>query len=170
MSCLDVEALYEVYALRVYRYFRCHLPRGCDAEDLVQTVFERAFARSQSFDPLRGAIEAWLFSIAHNALRDHLRRMAVRRLLPLSAAPVAAGAQPSPEDALLDAERFHALREALAGISARERQVVALRYFGGLRNVDIAKVMGLSEKNVGVILSRALRKLRDELKEEKDHA
>ena len=162
---MEIDPLYRAYSLRVYRYFRCHLPDAQDAEDLTQAVFERAQRNAAQYDPLKGAPEPWLFRIARNALRDHLRRAAIRRFLPLPEAEALADSAPSPETQVLMSEQFVALRDALEMLRPRERQVVALRYFGELRNVDIAKVLGLSEKNVGVILSRTLRKLRQILEE-----
>jgi RNA polymerase sigma-70 factor (ECF subfamily) len=53
------------------------------------------------------------------------------------------------------------LRAALAKLSARERELIALKYFAGLANAEIAAVIGVSESNAGTKLHRAMEKLRE---------
>ena len=54
---------------------------------------------------------------------------------------------------------------ALARLSARERELIALKYFAGLANAEIAAVIGVSESNAGTKLHRAMAKLREECDE-----
>ena len=54
---------------------------------------------------------------------------------------------------------------ALATLSARERELIALKYFAGLANAEIAAVIGVSESNAGTKLHRAMEKLREECDE-----
>jgi RNA polymerase sigma-70 factor (ECF subfamily) len=56
--------------------------------------------------------------------------------------------------------RRAALRAAMAGLSARERELVALKYFAGLSNGEIATVIETTETNAGTRLHRVLEKLR----------
>jgi RNA polymerase sigma factor (sigma-70 family) len=73
--------------------------------------------------------------------------------------PAAAGAF---EDAAAeDAERRATVRRALAGLDAREREIVALKFHAGLSNAEIAEVLGVSESNAGTRLHRAVAKLRE---------
>ncbi len=53
------------------------------------------------------------------------------------------------------------LRDALGALSARERELVALKYFAGLGNAEIASVLGISESNAGTRLHRVIEKLRE---------
>ena len=53
------------------------------------------------------------------------------------------------------------LNAALATLSARERELIALKYFAGLANAEIAEVIGVSESNAGTKLHRAMEKLRE---------
>jgi RNA polymerase sigma-70 factor (ECF subfamily) len=59
-----------------------------------------------------------------------------------------------------------ALRAALAELEPRERDLLALKFAGGLNNVEIAKVLGLSGSNTGTKLHRAVEKLREACREE----
>jgi RNA polymerase sigma-70 factor (ECF subfamily) len=58
------------------------------------------------------------------------------------------------------------VRRALAVLEPRERDLVALKFAGGLSNVEIAKVIGLSPSNTGTKLHRAVEKLREACREE----
>jgi RNA polymerase sigma-70 factor (ECF subfamily) len=59
------------------------------------------------------------------------------------------------------------LERALAGLSDREREVIALRFGGDMSGAEIAALVSLSVDNVHQILSRALRKLRTQLESER---
>jgi len=61
------------------------------------------------------------------------------------------------DDVLL---RRTAVRAALAEMSARDRELIALKFHAGLSNSELAEVLGVSESNAGTILYRAVQKLR----------
>ena len=165
MNEMDWTDLYEVYADRVYRYMRYRAQEVQDAEDLTGAVFERAMAKAHTFDEKKGSFEVWLFTIARNQLRDHWRKMKRRPMVALEKV-TAMDAGATPEQAMIAKAMFDVLRRSLSDLTERELQIVSLRYAGELRNVDIAGVMHLSEKNVGVILCRALKKLRQHMTKE----
>jgi RNA polymerase sigma factor (sigma-70 family) len=52
------------------------------------------------------------------------------------------------------------VQAALAGLSAREREIVALKFHAGLSNPELARVLGVSESNAGTLLYRTMEKLR----------
>ena len=56
--------------------------------------------------------------------------------------------------------RRTAVRAALAGLAAREREIVALKFHAGMSNAEMAKVLGVSESNAGTLLHRTMQKLR----------
>ena len=127
------------------------------AEDVTALAFERAYRRRRSFNPKRGTRRAWLFGIARNAALDELRRR--RRQATLVAEPVDEGGIPPAQGAEV-AIRRAALRSALASLAPRERELVALKFFAGLTNHEIAGVIGISETNAGTRLHRVIGKLR----------
>jgi RNA polymerase sigma-70 factor, ECF subfamily len=127
------------------------------AEDVTALAFERAYRRRRSFNPKRGTPRAWLFGIARNAALDELRRR--RHEGPLIAEPVDAAAI-TPEHGAEVAMRRAALRAALAKLAPRERELIALKFFAGLTNPEIARVIGTSESNAGTRLHRVIQKLR----------
>lgn len=162
---LAFAALYDRYFTRVYNYvrFRCSEPEVAD--DLTSQVFERALAHIASFRPEKAPFGAWLFAIARNALNDHLRAQKRHPWLPLDGLRRLVTRTPSPEEAVIEAETRNELQAALSTLSERERDVIGLKFAAGLTNRQIAEMSGLSESNVGVIVYRALHRLRVSLQE-----
>ena len=151
------EALYRSSRDDVYAYACTLLRDPAGAEDVTALAFERAFRRRRSFDRRRGEERAWLFGIARNAALDELRRR--RRLATLLTDPEDDRAT-GPEDDAEEALRRTAVRAALQGMSARDRELIALKFHAGLSNAELAKVLGVSESNAGTILHRTIEKLR----------
>jgi RNA polymerase sigma-70 factor, ECF subfamily len=153
----DFDALYRRTFPRVYAYAASLLRDRSAAEEVTAQAYERAYRKRRSFRPRRGSVDAWLFGIARNAALDELRRR--RRQATLVAEPVDEAAIP-PEQGAEAAIRRAALRAALASLAPRERELVALKFFAGLTNPEIANVIGISETNAGTRLHRVIEKLR----------
>jgi RNA polymerase sigma-70 factor, ECF subfamily len=151
------EALYRSSRADVFAYVATLLHDRAAAEDVTALAFERAYRRRRTFDRRRGEERAWLFGIARNAALDELRRR--RRVASLLVDPEDGGAQ-DVEDGAEVALRRTAVRSALAKLPAREREIVALKFHGGLSNAELARVIGVSESNAGTLLYRAMEKLR----------
>jgi RNA polymerase sigma-70 factor, ECF subfamily len=153
------ESLYRASRDDVYAYVCTLLRDPAAAEDVTALAFERAYRRRRTFDRRRGEERAWLFGIARNAALDELRRR--RRVTALVVDPEDLH-RDEPEDSG-GAEvtlRRTAVQAALAGLSAREREIVALKFHAGLSNTELARVLGVSESNAGTLLYRTMEKLR----------
>lgn len=153
------EALYRSCRDDLYAYLVTLLHDPAAAEDVTALTFERAYRKRRSFDRRRGEERAWLFGIARNAALDELRRR--RRLAQLAADPqdvsTAAGVAADGSEVAL---RRTAVQAALAQLTAREREIVALKFHAGMTNGEIARVLGVSESNAGTMLYRVVEKLR----------
>ena len=149
--------LYERTFPRVYAYVASLVRDRSAAEDVTAQAFERAYRKRRSYRPGRGSMDAWLFGIARNAALDELRRS--KRRAGLERDPQDTGA-PSPEDHAELALRREVVRAALASLDGQERDLIALKFAGGLSNSEIARVLGMSESNAGTRLHRTITKLR----------
>jgi RNA polymerase sigma-70 factor, ECF subfamily len=154
------EDLYRSSRTDVYAYVATLLRDHAAAEDVTALAFERAYRRRRTFDRRRGEERAWLFGIARNAALDELRRR--RRLATLAVDPADpdTGAEPAVDDEADVALRRTTVRAALAALPARDREIVALKFHGGLSNEELARVLGVSPSNAGTLLHRAMEKLR----------
>jgi RNA polymerase sigma factor (sigma-70 family) len=154
---LDFDALYREARDDVFAYAATLLRDRSAAEDVAAAAFERAYRRRGRYDARRGTPRAWLFGIARNAALDELRR---RRRAAAAELPAPA-AGPDPDEAAELAAQRAAVRDALARLPARERELIALKYHAGLSNAELASVLGVSVSNAGTLLHRAMSKLRE---------
>jgi RNA polymerase sigma factor (sigma-70 family) len=124
------------------------------AEDLTGATFEKAFRTWRRFDPRRGTARAWLCGIARNVALDHFRaeRRRARREDRYTRG-ISATVEPTWGD---DGVEF-----ALRGLTAAEREVVALRIVLDLDGPTAARVLGISATACSTRLSRALKRLEE---------
>jgi RNA polymerase sigma-70 factor (ECF subfamily) len=162
IPAVDLGALYEENVWTVYGFFGYHRLARHEIEDLTQATFERAIRAWSRYDPSRASAKTWLLAIANNLLIDHHRRGRSRRHQSIDAGidETLLGSTPGPEGRF---EISANIASALAVLSEREREVIALRFGGDLSGPEIAAMLDLSLANVQQIASRALRKLRKEL-------
>ena len=159
------EVLYRESRDDVFAYVAGLLRDRSAAEEVTSAAFEKAWRKRRQIDPELGSARTWLFGIARNAALDELRRLSRRADLPDEASAESAGAAgfpagPSGGDPAEVAIRRTALRQAMASLNGRERELVALKFFAGLSNSEIADVIGASETNTGTRIHRVVQKLR----------
>ena len=156
----DFATTYEEEVWHVYGFFAYRVRCVDDAEDLTQRTFERALRAWRRFDPERGPARAWLMAIARNLLIDHYRADSSQRRRSLEDVDEEQlGSELAEPDLGIDPD----LAEALATLSPRDREIVALRFGADLTGPEIAELSGLQLANVQQILSRSLRRLRQRL-------
>lgn len=150
--------LYQHYLPRVYRYLRVRCVDDDEAADLTQQVFLKASEALSRYRERGSPFSAWLFRIARNAATDTARRR--RATVPLDSLIES----PAPDDVeagVIDREAQGRLRELLHALSADERELLALRFAGGLTSREIASVVGASEAAVKKRLTRTIQKLKE---------
>jgi RNA polymerase sigma factor (sigma-70 family) len=152
--------LYDEFFARVYNYARYRCGDAVIADDLTAQTFERALKYWVDFDPARGAFGAWLFTIARNVINNHLRGEQRRNCLPLDSCSEQPDRSANLEDSLIQMETQSEILSALMHLDERERDLLSLKFAAGLTNRRIAEITGMTENHVGVILYRALHRLR----------
>jgi RNA polymerase sigma-70 factor (ECF subfamily) len=157
--------LYEQYMPMVFRFFSYRVGEIHLAEDLTSAVFEKALTRFESYKADRASFATWLFSIARNTLIDHFRVSGRRKTLPIDEMPMTSNGGNSPENGVIHKEELKQLQVCLAKLSPQEQEIISLKFGGEMTNRQIAKMLGLSESNVGTIIYRSVKKLRDNFTE-----
>lgn len=156
--------LVDQYSARLFGLMHRLTARASDAEDLVQEVFLRLVRVMPTYRH-EGRFEAWLFRIAANVAREHLRRGRVRaggnsRIASPSdpdsesASAWADLSTAQPDEPLTVAEDADEVQRSLARLPAPEREVIMLRHYGELSYQEIADAMGTP---LGTALARAHR-------------
>lgn len=124
------------------------------AEEAVQETFVRALRAQPGFDPARGAMRSWLFSIERRIIVDLARGRnshPARELDPNT---------PSPADQIELAMRSWSVEEALRRLAPDHRLVVLELYYRGRSSRDLARELGVPEGTVRSRLYYSLRALR----------
>jgi RNA polymerase sigma-70 factor, ECF subfamily len=161
----DTEAftkLYDKYFSRVFAYIRYHLESDHDTEDLVSATFLRVLEGLDDFQ-WRGAgsFAAWLFTIARNLVNNyHHRTHDVDRGFTLSEFPQIEANDPSPLDVIEQKQDLAELGHMINALSPRQKEIIGLKFFGGLRNREIAILLNLDERTIASHLCRGLKELR----------
>ena len=152
------EALVRRYQRPVLSIARRFARDEDDAEDLAQRAFINAADRASGWRG--GSFKSWLFRIVVNLAKNHVRDTArfdrSEAATEKEAEPVESGAH----ERLEQAEQQKALREAVAKLPKRQREVLLLRIDGDLPFGEIASALGITEVNAKVNFHHAVQKLK----------
>ncbi len=152
--------LYRHFLPRVYAYVHYRVS-GDDVEDLVADIFLAALKGLQRFDYRgEGSFAAWLFGIARHVVFSSYQEQARRsRFDALDAGEELVGEQALPEERLMLAEQVYRMKLLIETLAPRQQEVIRLRFFGGLQNNEIARLLDLDERTVAAYLYRGLQTL-----------
>ena len=151
----EFERLYTEEAQSLFAFLTYRTGDRVLAEDLLADAFERALRGR--YNPRKASAKTWLYSIALNLLRDHLRRVAAEGRAYERVEVGTAG------DAFADFEARDEILRAMAGLSPEEREAIALRFGAGLTVPEMVDIVGEPLTTVEGRVYRALRKLREAL-------
>lgn len=150
--------IYEEYFPKIYRYIALRVHNTNEAEDLTEQVFLKALEASSSFTWRGAPISSWLFRIARNRVIDHWRGDKSDHILPLNESQPSDDISPEAM-AELNAD-VRQLLEALDKLTRAQRDVIELRFIGGLSVAEVADTLGKTKGAVKVMQHSALAALR----------
>jgi RNA polymerase sigma-70 factor, ECF subfamily len=159
-----LSGLYDRYSRMIYAIAWKSLNSVEDCEEVVLEVFTQIWKIADRFDPDKGSLEQWIFTLARSRILDRLRKL--QRLAKVNDA-IAAGkeiefpsASVDPIEAVEIVERRQQVLTALDRIPPAQRQVIELAYYQGLTHTEIAARTGLSLGTVKTRLRLGLSKLK----------
>lgn len=160
----SLASLYDRYRLILFGLILRILHSRPEAEDVLQEVFLQVWQRAASFDETRGRPFTWLVTLARSRAIDRLRSSNARERL------ATASAQGLTEDFVdTSAETFRAeqsevVQRALAAIPEEQRRALALAYFEGLSQTEIAARLQEPLGTVKTRMRSGMTKLRELLR------
>ena len=158
MTPAEQTKLYTEYRERVFGYISARVSAWEDAEDICQSVFEKAFRFSDSYDGARSSPGTWLYAITRNAVIDHWRKARPTEELPEELSDNAL-----PEDGVMQRELLESLASALERLPHELTDIIVLRYYDRLPLTQIAEALGMTYGAVKLRHQKALALLRTAL-------
>ena len=158
----DEEAFVEIYGRHKERVFRfAYRMTGSPetARDVTHTCFLSLLATPGRYDAERAGLGTYLCAAARNLSLRHASRAWRERAVGQVPEPPG-GAAPSPLEAMLEDERAHLVRDAIASLAPLHREVLILAEYEELELARIAELVDAELGAVKVRLHRARRKLR----------
>jgi RNA polymerase sigma-70 factor (ECF subfamily) len=135
------------------------------AEEVTLDVYTQVWRQAHTYDQTRGAPGAWLMTLARTRAIDRFRASAVEhgRIESLDAAALFASDEETPERDVEARERRQYVQQALALLTEEQRQAIALAYFYGLSQSEIAEKLQLPLGTVKTRIRLGMMKLREAL-------
>ncbi len=150
--------IFDEFHQPIYRFIASRVHRPSDAEDLTQLVFVKALEALPRYEQRGIPFGGWLFRLARNTIIDHIRTR--HDHAELDAVSERASTDAGPEQLASVRDDMDAVSHALAGLTDEQREVIELRFFGGLSAREAADVMGKQEGTVRGLQFRAIASLR----------
>ena len=150
--------LYDEYFDKIARYIYVHIGDRNEAENLAGEVFLKALESLKSYKERGIPMQAWLYRIAHNLVVDHLRKATKLKTVPIDTVQIE-----SREDPVATAEKhiqMERVNEAMQKLTPEQREVVRLRFFGGLSSREVGAMLSKSDGAVREMQRAAIEKLR----------
>jgi RNA polymerase sigma factor (sigma-70 family) len=137
------------------------------AEDVVQEVFIAFWREPGRFDPARGAFGSWLLTLVHHKAVDAVRRESAirRRTVPAAEDGEEWSMSPGPgaDQAALGAVVAGQVRDALGRLPNEQREALALAYYGGYTQREVATLTGVPLGTVKSRMFTGIQRLRNVL-------
>ncbi|MDR1123901.1 MAG: sigma-70 family RNA polymerase sigma factor [Elusimicrobiota bacterium] len=159
---MTFEEIYKEFFKPIYSYILTRVRNEAAAQDIAATTWRKAFEKLDAFDESRGNMRQWLFGIARNEVNMHYRLYYDKKVLSLTGfedSPAAARGTDITQELIYEDEK-RLLLSAMSGLKDKERDILALKFYSGLNNRQIAGAVNISESNAGTIINRSINKLR----------
>jgi RNA polymerase sigma-70 factor (ECF subfamily) len=160
-------ALYRLYGPRVFSLsYRMLGDRGA-AEEVVQDTFWKLWQRPEMFDPQRGVLIAWLYTVSRNLALDRKRK---QNRSPLESVVTnmdgrVNGAIVPEMAAMADPAMARVIREAMDALPAEQKKVIELAYFEDLSHTEISRQLDTALGTIKTRLRLGLSKLREAMRD-----
>jgi RNA polymerase sigma-70 factor (ECF subfamily) len=154
----ELSGLYEEYYDRIARYVFVHIGEKEDAEDIAGEVFLKALKSLDTYQERGIPMQAWLFKIAHNMIVDYLRKKSKAKAQEIDTDFLSVDKDPVKiAETNIELEK---VKQAMLKLSPDQRQIIGLRFMGGLASKEVASIMNKTDGAVREMQRAAIEKLR----------
>jgi RNA polymerase sigma factor (sigma-70 family) len=147
------EQLFDRHADAIARFFENKLPHG--AEDQTQATFLRML---EARDRVKGSFRAYVFGIARNVLREHLRELTRGRQVDPAVDSIA-GLAPGPSTVIGARQEHQLMLEALRHLAIDDQILLELHYWEELKTDEVAEILGIPSSSTRRRLAEARTRL-----------
>ncbi len=153
---------YEEYYEKVYNYVYFKTGEPTNAEDLTCHIIEKVLNNIHKYNAEASNLNTWIFTIARNHLIDYFRSKSRNESHFEDGAEfqITDKVTARPDEAVLEKEQQELIHDLLQQLPETEREIIILKFWGGLKNIEIAEQLGLNNSNVNVMVFRTLKKLK----------
>jgi len=164
MTDSELRAAMETHHSESYGWaLSCCARSSVEAEAVLQTVYLKVLMGKARYDS-KSSFKTWLFAVIRRTAADERRRQMLRHLSldrnQVSPAPVAAE---RPDEVVYRAELQRLVREALAQLPRRQREVLQLVFYHDLSLAESAQVMNVSLGSARTHYERGKKQLRRQM-------
>lgn len=157
-------SLYEHFFDQIFRYVSFKVGNSTEAEDITGEVFVRMLERITSYKPQGYPFSSWLFRVAHNLVVDYFRKNGKRKFTNLETVETTLGQAPLDIEGHVDQQMAMVqVYKAMDDLTDLQREVISLRFAGGLSIAEAAKAVGKKENAVKALQHAGVKKLRKTL-------
>lgn len=152
--------LYEKFFDQIYKYVARRVNDKDTVHDLVSQTFFDALTHIKSFEWRGVSFAAWLYKIAHNNVLKWYREQSKMNIVELEEGKNMHDKTVDQVKDLKDKEVKDEIAGVLDQLDYEEREIIKLKFFEEVSNIEIAEIMGTNANHVGVKVFRALRKVK----------
>jgi len=154
--------LYEIYFVPVFRYIFARVNSREETEDLVQEVFLKVYKNIKEIEVKENSPLNYFFTVAKNSVIDYWRRK--KEVLTEKEMNLSNYQKPEFVEKIEQKEMEEIIKELVKELTPDQQEVIVLRFINEMSNKEIAKLLGKTEEAVRQLQSRALKSLREKLK------
>ena len=153
--------LYDSYGSLLYAVVLRIVGNAADAEDVLQDAWMQVWRQASNYDARRGAVGAWLLTVARSRALDRFRSKSARSRAEGGLDPATNPVPPDPAANAVQSQLTDRLRTALATLTPEQRNVLELAYFRGMSQTEIATQLGTPLGTVKSWTRQGLLRLRE---------
>ena len=157
------EALYLRYAFLVERFVSALVKDPVATDDITQNIFMNLWARREKLPEECRSFRSWLFTASRNAVYDWFRRQdKLRKVVSMDTVDLSGIPAGDMNKVMDDAELLDLLNVAVSNMPEKRKRIFELSRSKGMKNAEIAELLGVSEKTVEYHIGKALEELMGE--------